>query len=159
MNINFNTATANQREFPMAWLSRDIAAAVFLSNQAMTRATFNLAMMSPSRRAGTIIRSTKLTLEADLLLPTIAHECGCETVSEFMRQAAQFYAQSKKATHAAALKAAMHYQAIGSLILIGWIYAQPIFRGSFDDSVEMRRGKTVRCAGYRNGRIEFEEAV
>lgn len=100
----------------------------------MTRATLQSLMLSPSRAAGKVCRSTPLPLEADLMLPTIAHECGHENVSDFMREAAQFYAQAKKAAHATALKAAMHAPVIAVGIVGIWL--------SFVDS-DSRRARTV----------------
>lgn len=106
----------------------------------MTRATLNLALMSPSRRAGVINRSTKLTLEADLLLPVIASECGHENVSDFMREAVQFYASAKKAAHAAALKSAMH---VGRTL--AYIVAMTIPALSLQ-GVDMRRAPNIAGA-------------
>ena len=122
----------------------------------MTRATLNQLMLSPSRAAGHINRSTKLPLAADLMLPAVAAECGFASVSEFMREAAMFYASAKKAAHAAALKSAMHMPAIGCLLLTTWIYAQPLFKGTFEGSVEMRRGRVVRVSKVRD--LEGEAA-
>ena len=120
----------------------------------MTRATFNQAMLSPSRAAGHINRSTKLPLAADLMLPAVANECGFDSVSEFMREAALFYAAAKKAAHASALKAAMHLPAILCLGMVSWIYVSPILKGTFGGAVEMRRGRVVRTSKVRDLELE-----
>lgn len=130
----------------------------FLSTVQMTQSTLYkiLSHRTHSVGDGKINRSITLPMNAGEIIDDMARDAG-KSVNQLLRELLVIGAKATNNSRALALKSAMHLPTIGCLLLTSWIYAQPFFKG-FDDSVEMRRGRTVRIQRIRD-QFNFEEVV
>lgn len=155
MNLNFNTAAENPSGI-YQWLGcPDSYGGGVSLNQAM-----HPRFVSPNTHsigADKLNVAVTLTDRAEAILTDWAKAAN-KSRSQLMRDLLIAGAKASGNARAVALKAAMHSPAILCLLMTTWIYAQPLFKGTFEGSVEMRRGRTVRIQRSRD-QFNFEEVV